>query len=93
MLLVLSICGYPVDGLTQSTVLALNEVVKVNRYVAEGYLAVGLVVVLLVWMCGVCRHLATLIAAISDHFPWPGRRRGDERLQARWIATINSGGR
>src|SRR5438132_1202429 len=66
MLLVLSLFGYPIDGLTQSTVLGLNEVLKANRYVAEGYLTVGAVVILLVWICAAARHLYERRSVLHD---------------------------
>lgn len=92
MLFVLSMCGYPIDGLTQSTVLAINEVVKANKYVLAGYSAVGLTVVLLVWMCAAYRRLMSDADRERDHFSGPGSQSGDLADDQRLMAIINSGG-
>ena len=93
MLFVLSICGYPIDGLTQSTVLAINEVAKANQYVAQGYLAVGLSVVLLVWICAICIHRLSRATAVRDRFDAVRSGRNRSRRTERLIAAVNSGGR
>ena len=93
MLLVLSLFGYPIDGLTQSTVLGLNEVLKANKYVAEGYVTVGVVVVLLVWICAAACHLSGRRTVLHDLYR---RMRSGPRLHRcrKWfVATVNTGGR
>ncbi len=92
MLFVLSMCGYPIDGLTQSTVLAINEVMKANEYVVAGYSAVGLSVVLLVWMCAAYRRLTSIPALEHDRFEGPGSRHWSDLKHERPVAIVNSGG-
>ncbi|QDT53628.1 hypothetical protein Pan44_16510 [Caulifigura coniformis] len=93
MLLVLSMCGYPIDGLTQSTVLAINEVAKANQSVAQGYLAVGLSVALLVWICAICIHRLSRATADRDRFDVAASGRIRSRSAECFLAAVNSGGR
>jgi hypothetical protein len=93
MLLVLSLFGYPVDGLTESSVMGLNEVLKANKYVAEGYVTVGVVVVLLVWICAAACHLYGRQSVLHDLYL---RARNGHSFRAcrKWfVATVNTGGR
>ena len=92
MLFVLSLMGYPIDGLTQSTVLAINEVVKANKYVLAGYSAVGLAVVLLVWMCAAYCRFASSLKRDHDLFNGPGSQHMATRNRTRLMAVVNSGG-
>jgi hypothetical protein len=92
MLLVLSLFGYPIDGLTQSTVLGLNEVLKANRYVAEGYLTVGMVVILLVWICAAARHLSDRRSVLQDLYLRMRSGLTLRRFRKWFVATVNTGG-
>lgn len=93
MLLVLSLFGYPIDGLTQSTVLGLNEVLKANKYVAEGYVTVGMVVILLVWICAAARHLYGRRSAMHDLYQQARSGPLLHRCRKWFVATVNTGGR
>ena len=93
MLLVLSLFGYPIDGLTQSTVLGLNEVLKANKYVAEGYVTVGVVVVLLVWICAASRHLYERRSVLHDLYRRMRSGPPLHRCRKWFVATVNTGGR
>jgi hypothetical protein len=92
MLLVLSMFGYPIDGLTQSTVLGLNEVLKANRYVAEGYLTIGAVVILLVWICAAARRLYERQSDLHDLYLRMRSHLTLRRSRKWFVATVNSGG-
>jgi len=92
MLLVLSFCGYPVDGLTESSVMGLNEVLKANRYVAEGCLIVAWALLLLVWICATIGHLFRR-RSVHDQFQRMGRVAAVRRVPSRTVATVNTGGR
>ena len=68
MLFVLTLCGYPIDGLTQSTVLAAQQVMRDNKYLVAGYTAVAVVVMLLVWTCAAYRAMRSARRREHDEF-------------------------
>ena len=66
MLFVLSLFGYPIDGLTQSTVMAVQGFLRDNKFLMTGAAEVAFVVALLVWACAACQALQAGIKHIHD---------------------------
>jgi hypothetical protein len=90
MLFVLSLLGYPVDGLTQSTVLAIQEVSRANRAAIATFAVESLIVVSVLCVCAVVDRLAGRRPRVFDTFDVPG---GDI-MQASRITTdtVSMGG-
>ncbi len=93
MLFLISLCGYPTDGLTESTVQGAQEVLKANKHVLIACCCVGLVVCLLVWMCGALGHASALNRLDHDRFTAAISHTLREGLMSYQIASVNSGGR
>ncbi len=93
MLFVLSLCGYPIDGLTQSTVMAVQEVLRDNKFVIAGYTTVAMVLVLLVWACAAYRAIRTTSRLDHDLFLCSKSQLVGHHAELSNIAAVNTGGR
>lgn len=93
MLFVLALCGYPIDGLTQSAVLAAQEVLRDNKFVVAGYTTVAVAVMLLVWTCAAYRAMRSARRREHDEFACSHSQRMLKHAELPNTMSVDPGGR